>query len=111
MIKITGFKIDNNFTQIGSTVQDEAKQTEKQFVACEQHEEWANLGFVRAITVSTKICEALSTNSWINMCLELIENSEETGLDLPKQVSTDLKSNHNECPNKIHDSYSSDIRY
>lgn len=72
--------------QIGSTVRCELRQTEKEFLCCEQFEEWANLGFIRGITVSVKICEFLSSPSWITMCLDLIEKASEFQLDLPSQV-------------------------
>ncbi|CAG7818352.1 unnamed protein product [Allacma fusca] len=71
---------------VGCTLKEEAKHTEKQFLACEQHEEWANLGFVRAIALTQRICETLSSKAWINMCLELVEGAEESGIDLPKQI-------------------------
>ena len=78
--------------QEGCTLKEEAKHTEKQFLSCEQHDEWASLGFVRAISLSQKICETLSSKAWVNMCLELVESAPETGLDLTKQVHFSLKS-------------------
>ncbi|ODN06550.1 E3 ubiquitin-protein ligase HERC2 [Orchesella cincta] len=70
----------------GCTLREEDRQTEKQFLACQQYDEWAHLGFCRAITISSKICDALSSTPWINMCLEMVENVDANFIDLPKQV-------------------------
>lgn len=72
--------------QVGCTLKDEDRHTEKQFLNKEQHEEWAHLGFVRAIALTSKICDEFASKPWRETCLELIEKADQNELELSKQV-------------------------
>ncbi|CAL1297267.1 unnamed protein product [Larinioides sclopetarius] len=42
------------------------------WLALEQHKEWASLSFIRATACSSAMCQALSTPSWINLLMKII---------------------------------------
>ena len=42
-------------------------------IASEQHYSWCTLGFVRAVATSPVICEALSSQKWIDLLLKILE--------------------------------------
>ncbi|GIY42324.1 e3 ubiquitin-protein ligase HERC2 [Caerostris extrusa] len=46
------------------------------WLALEQHKEWASLSFMRAIACSSAMCQALSTPSWINLLIKIIGSSQ-----------------------------------
>lgn len=41
------------------------------WIAEEQHHEWATLGFIRSIAVSSSMCLSLSTSPWISLLLKM----------------------------------------
>ncbi|XP_061183765.1 E3 ubiquitin-protein ligase HERC2-like isoform X1 [Saccostrea echinata] len=43
-------------------------------IASEQHYSWCTLGFVRSIATSPVICEALSSQKWIDLLLKILED-------------------------------------
>ncbi|GIY59956.1 e3 ubiquitin-protein ligase HERC2, partial [Caerostris darwini] len=59
------------------------------WLALEQHKEWASLSFMRAIACSSAMCQALSTPSWINLLIKIIGSSQLlTGGQLITKVQT-----------------------
>lgn len=46
-----------------------------EWLAQEQHIEWASLSFIRVIACSNVMCEALSTGTWINVLVKIISSS------------------------------------
>ncbi|XP_022244118.1 E3 ubiquitin-protein ligase HERC2-like isoform X2 [Limulus polyphemus] len=44
----------------------------------EQHHEWATMGFIRGIAVSTSICHALSNPAWISLLFKIISGAQQT---------------------------------
>lgn len=71
---------------VGCTLREEDKHTEKDFLQCQQYEEWGNLGFTRAITCSGRICDQMASPHWVQMCLEMVERANENQTELGKQV-------------------------
>lgn len=49
------------------------------------HREWANLGFIRAICVSSPMCRALSSQPWLDLLFTLA-SSPDASVKLPTQV-------------------------
>lgn len=47
----------------------------EEWLAQEQHTEWATLSFIRVIACSDLMCEALSTGTWINVLIKIISSS------------------------------------
>jgi hypothetical protein len=43
-------------------------------IASEQHYSWCTLGYVRSIATSPVICEALSSQKWIDLLIKILED-------------------------------------
>lgn len=42
-------------------------------IACEQHYSWCTLGFLRSIATGETICQALSSQRWVDLLLKILE--------------------------------------
>lgn len=40
----------------------------------EQHHEWATLGFIRAVAATPSMCQALTTQAWIRLLVNIIDH-------------------------------------
>lgn len=64
----------------------------------QQFRDWAKLGFIRSIAVTSTMCKALSTSQWVDLLLRLVsgsipddERTSPTGaVNLPRQVNRPL---------------------
>ena len=60
-------------------------------IACEQHYSWCSLGFVRSIATGPAICQALSSQRWIDLLLKILEEEKaHQQSNVSKQVNIDF---------------------
>ena len=67
-------------------------------IASEQHYSWCTLGFVRAVATSPVICEALSSQKWIDLLLKILEEEKpsQPTKNIIKQVRGHCTSHHSQ---------------
>ncbi len=64
-----------NILEKGQNHADYAMDSDEQSIlAWDQCQNWATLGFVRAVSASVSMCKILASMPWVNLLLKLVEN-------------------------------------
>ncbi|XP_060607151.1 E3 ubiquitin-protein ligase HERC2-like isoform X1 [Ruditapes philippinarum] len=58
-------------------------------IACEQHYSWCSLGFLRSIATGPTVCQALSSQRWVDLLLKILEEEKaHKQANVSKQILT-----------------------